>query len=155
MPRISKSEREEALNKLRAFLKPGDIVYCVLRSVSRSGMSRKLDFYCRNGEDMQWLTGFMVRAGIAGMTQSDKDWRASNGATIQGCGMDMGFHAVYCLGHALWPGGFGEVNQFGARPESKEQAAKWRTQDSKFRGRNGDTSGWDNDGGYALKHRWL
>ena len=24
-----------------------------------------------------------------------------------------------------------------------------------FRGRNGDKSGWDDDGGYALNHRWL
>ena|ERR1035437_1828097 len=50
-----------------------------------------------------------------------------------GCGMDMGFHLVYNLGRTLFPEGF------------KVEG----------RGRNGDASGWDKDGGYALKQRWI
>lgn len=52
---------------------------------------------------------------------------------IGGCGMDMGFHIAYELGRVLFPEGF-KVDGVG---------------------RNGDTSGWDNDGGYALYQRWM
>ena len=45
----------------------------------------------------------------------------------------MGFEIVYNLGRKLFHDGF------------KVEG----------RGRNGDMSGHDNDGGYALKHRWL
>jgi hypothetical protein len=57
-----------------------------------------------------------------------------SGCKASGCGMDMGFHLVYNLGRQLFPKGF---------------------KVAKDRGRNGDTSGWDNDGGYALKCKWL
>jgi hypothetical protein len=57
----------------------------------------------------------------------------NGGIKVSGCGMDMGFEIVYRLGYALYPKGF-KVNGIG---------------------RNGDTSGYDNDGGYALKQRWL
>lgn len=52
-----------------------------------------------------------------------------------GCGMDMGFDLVYTLGRCLYPKGF-------KLPKGK-------------RGRNGDKSGFDNDGGYALNQIWL
>lgn len=56
-----------------------------------------------------------------------------DGLTVNGCGMDMGFSVVYNLSSILYPKGF-KVNGVG---------------------RNGDTSGWDNNGGYKLKHIWL
>ena len=56
-----------------------------------------------------------------------------DGLVVGGCGMDMGFATVYELSYALFPMGF------------KVEG----------RGRNNDTSGWDKDGGYALKHRWI
>jgi hypothetical protein len=59
--------------------------------------------------------------------------RDREGLKVSGCGMDMGFAVVHELGRALFPEGF------------KVEGV----------GRNGDTSGWDRDGGYALKHRWI
>ena len=47
--------------------------------------------------------------------------------------MDMGFALVYELSRELYPKGFKVAGV----------------------GRNGDTSGHDKDGGYALKQRWL
>lgn len=47
--------------------------------------------------------------------------------------MDMGFSVVYNLSSALFPDGF-KTTGFG---------------------RNGDTSGWDKDGGYKLKQEWI
>lgn len=126
-----KTQRDEAIAELRKMLKPGDTVHCVLRHVSRSGMTRGIDFYIVRKGELVWITS---RVGHAiGTPQSLKDWQGSRGLRVSGCGMDMGFHVVYSLGCALFPKGF-KVDGVG---------------------RNGDTSGHDNDGGYALKHRWI
>lgn len=52
------------------------------------------------------------------------------GLKVSGCGMDMGFHLVYVLGCTLWPNGTPE-------PHGSRNGAP------------------DNNGGYALRHRWL
>lgn len=54
----------------------------------------------------------------------------NGGIKIGGCGMDMGFELVHDLGRTLWPKGTPEPH--GTR--------------------NGEP---DNDGGYALKQRWI
>lgn len=73
--------------------------------------------------------------------------------------MDMGFAVVYDLGRVMFPDGFGVAGKYpngsDGRPTTKEMAAKAVEIGATFRGRNGDPSGWDNDGGYALKQRWL
>ena len=40
--KAAEAERAEAIAKLREWIKPGDTVYTVLDSVSRSGMSRHI-----------------------------------------------------------------------------------------------------------------
>lgn len=106
-------------------------------------------------------------------------WPERDGAiVVGGCGMDMGFHLVYTLGRYLYPDGFAPSSMAirptdgqhvnvdigrGAKhskevPFSLDRAAveKLVAQGWKFEGgRNRDTSGWDNDGGYALKHEWV
>lgn len=129
------SQYNESLEDMRKLLNPGDTVCCIVRSVSRSGMSRRIDFYYKPGSsDERWLTPHMVRLGV--MDESHAAWRKRPdyaGARIDGCGMDMCFESVYRLGRKLWPEGF------------KVEG----------RGRNGDNSGHDRDGGYALKHRTI
>lgn len=90
--------QEQAKESLREILSHGDRVYCVLRSVSRSGMSRTIDFYAIKDNRPIWLSGHMAAA---------LGWKRSKdrGLVITGCGMDMGFHAVYCLASTLWPKG--------------------------------------------------
>lgn len=125
---------EEARQTMLALVKPGDTVHCIVRSVARSGMSRRIDFYVRQGDDMRWVTPFMVRLGC--MDESHAAWRKHGdhaGAKISGCGMDMCFESVYRLGRVLFREGFAVEG----------------------RGRNGDTSGHDKDGGYALIHHML
>lgn len=65
-------------------------------------------------------------AELLDMRRNDRD----GALVVGGCGMDMGFHVVYNLGLSLWPKGTAEPH--GTR--------------------NGQP---DNDGGYALKQRWL
>lgn len=128
MTKAQQAERDDAIQRLRGFLKPGDTVFCTLRKVSSSGMTRSIDFHkieCdSNGQPVVfWLSGLMSKA--LGMRLNKDD-----GLRVSSCGMDMGFHVVYNLGATLWPEGTPEPH--GTR--------------------NGEP---DSDGGYALKSRWL
>jgi len=121
--------KENAIKFLRKHLKPGKKVYTILRHRSSSGMSRDISVaIVLRGEvsDISWY----VAHAIGYKRNPD------NGALkVSGCGMDMGFSVVYSLGRVLYPKGF--------------KLPKGRY------GRNGDTSGFDKDGGYALKQEWI
>ena len=142
-------EVEEAKKTLREILPPGSTVLCILRSVSRSGMSREISFLTETHRD---VTGLF---GIVG------EYRRGNrdGLKVTGCGMDMGFAVVYDVSRRLYPDGFGVKGEgplgHEIRPDTKEHAAQAVAKGVKFYGRNGDASGWDNDGGYALESRWI
>ena len=97
MSKRSESEKNEAIEHLRKILKPGDKVYSIIRSVSKSGMSRRIDFYAVVGGDMRFLTGWI--ADINGQRLH----RQRQGLLANGCGMDMCFATVYNLGRALFP----------------------------------------------------
>lgn len=97
--KAKQAEMAEAQATLRTLLNPGDTVYCVLRNVSRSGMSRHIDFYTLKEGEPRWLSSLMARA---------LDYRQAergDALKVSGCGMDMGFHVVYVLGQTLWPQG--------------------------------------------------
>ena len=115
--------KDEAIKVLRDDLKPGDTINCILRHVSRSGMSRSISLL-RGDQDITYY---------AGLVTGNRIDQKNGGIKISGCGMDMGFALVYNLSYCLFPEGF------------KVEGT----------GRNGDKSGWDKDGGYALKQRWL
>lgn len=121
----SKQEVLDAKDRLLESVKAGDTVFCILRHRSRSGMSRVIQLVVfkddgKYGIQPRWL-GY--NAAIAmGWRYDEKN----EGVRIGGCGMDMGFHAVYSLSRVLFPNG-----------------AKT------------DHSSSQRDGGYALRHRWL
>ena len=124
MTRATKRERAEAIANLRERLQPGDVIFTRLNHVSASGMTRWLDlFVIRDNEPLR-----LTWSAAAATDYTYCDRRES--LKIEGCGMDMGFSAVYSLGRALWPDGT----------------------DSPHGTRNGEP---DTDGGYALKQRWL
>lgn len=94
-----KAQATQALESLRRIFDaaPGgdNRVYCVLRHVSASGMSRRIDFYVIRENRPQYLTGLIGQA---------LDYRLHDrgGLIVGGCGMDMGFHVVYSLSSALY-----------------------------------------------------
>ena len=141
-------ERETAKKSLLEILKPGDVVHCILRHVSRSGMSREISFRTVD-RDITYLFALV----------GDYRRGKSDGLKVTGCGMDMGFAVVYDVSRRLYPDGFGIKGEgplgHEIRPDTKEHAAKAVETGVKFYGRNGDGSGWDNDGGYALNYRWI
>jgi hypothetical protein len=152
------AEKQEAIDHLRKILKPGDRVYGIVRTVSRSGMSRTIDFYTFQAGDR------CDRVYLSGWIATALDYkRTEQGALkVGGCGMDMIFHVVYSLGYVLFPGGFGiPCGKCGIRALTLDFASRLRGLvcggggAHEFWGRNGDRSGWDDDGGYALKHESL
>lgn len=153
MARLTKAEeaeRKECLDTLRVLLLPGTKVYTILRHVSKSGMMREISAKAIDGDgDMMNLDYYVSR--VVG----DPIGR-HGGIRVPGCGMDMGLHLVYILSRYLYPEGFGiPSTKKGIRPTTKEEAARLVKRGMKFSGRNGDASGWDDDGGYALSQSWL
>lgn len=122
----TQEKRKTALAYLRRVLRPGKTVYFLVRSRSKSGMSKRLDFFTLHKGVLVPLTGwFSWVLDIPMGFNAPRD-----GLIIKGCGFDPGFHTVYNIGRTLWPKGFKLAkNQYG---------------------RNGDKSGFDSDGGYAL-----
>lgn len=169
MTRAQQADRDEAREQLRKLLKPGDIVECILRHVSRSGMRREISLY---GPGREWLDGYAARA--LGLRRGKHD-----GIVMVGCGMDMGFALVYELSHALWPDGFGCIgddgngkrcpandHNNGDRDYTPHCEATACTSDhvtgcacvpvdGPERWRNGPAHWHAAAGGYALRHRWL
>jgi hypothetical protein len=74
---------------------------CVIKSVSKSGMSRVISFHsCEDyvGENRSCYTQYWAFFTALGYTES----RNGNGFTIGGCGMDMVFHTNYTIIHRLY-----------------------------------------------------
>lgn len=97
--KAQQAERTEALERLRAMLKPGTRVYTKVLHVSRSGMSRRISAYViRDGEpyELDWLIN------RAGLERQHRD----GGLVLGGCGMDMGFALVYGLSRAIFRDGY-------------------------------------------------
>lgn len=173
MTKIQKSERDEAIQSLRETLKPGDTVYTVLRSVSRSGMSRDIDLYKLEPEGPRWLSRIAARAC---------NWTWNNKrecVKVGGCGMDMGFHLVYNLSRTLFDDSHpftctgdkcpsndhsnayyherdGECVVCRAKVNGNGRIRKYGTRGYKVCSAKCAIEPWKHsDGGYALNHRWM
>lgn len=142
MTKKSDAEKAEAIATLRKFgVKPGATIYTIVKHCSRSGMQRSIACYVvtRNKQydktkyEPTDISGLVARA--IGARRDDKNGGVKQG----GCGMDMGFHVVYCLGRAMFPNG-------GPRDKSNtiRQAQEKRAGRDK-----------ENDGGYLLRQRWM
>lgn len=169
-------EKAQAIERLRAFLPPGSTVYCVLRHISSSGMSRRIDMYTI-GEDRQpvYLSGLVSKA--IGMRLSDK-----GGIVVGGCGMGMGMHLVYEMSATLYRDGFGCIGEGcpsndhsnGDRDYTPHTGAQVRCRKCQdVPGKDGlgkpckgcggsgqveskhDRAHWHKDGGYVLRKEWL
>lgn len=100
MTKAQQQDKLDAIEYLRKHIKPGDRVYTTLTHVSRSGMSRSIKVCIVVGDEIVDISGWVGRA-----LDEPRDHKRG-GVKVGGCGMDMGFHVVYCLGRALFPDGF-------------------------------------------------
>jgi hypothetical protein len=92
--------KDVAKGYLLEVLKPGDTVYTVLKHVSSSGMSRRIDVLVVTKDGGIRNITHLV-APVTGFKRSKVD----GALTVSGCGMDMGFHVVYSLSRALFEDG--------------------------------------------------
>lgn len=89
---IAKSEIENAKDKLISLLSETDTIYTVLRSVSKSGLSRVISFHVVNDNKEIVNINYYIKV-LLGCKFS----KSLDGLKIVGCGMDMGFHVVHTL----------------------------------------------------------
>jgi hypothetical protein len=134
------SEEGEAVKRIKAWLKPGDTVYTVLRRRSSSGTCRHistLGIEVEGGKprivDYTWNV-----AKIVGW-KMDRD---TGGIVISGGGMDMGFHLVYTLSRIV----FAKFPCIGGACPSNDHVNG---------DRNHEVGHLHSDGGYALKRQWM
>lgn len=93
------TEKAEAIKNLRQLIKEGATVYTILRHRTASGMTRFLDLYIMRDNEPWRITWQAAKA--MGWTYD----RKHEALKVGGCGMDMGFHAVYTLSRYLFPNG--------------------------------------------------
>lgn len=133
----------QALTSLQNWLKPGDTLYTILRSVSRSGAKREIDpIILLHVDDFKGQTCYPLHPRWAISTVLNIKLSTDDYLIVRGGGMDMGFEVAYNLGRALWPEGFTCIGE--GCPSSEHF--------------NGDTNYEPHlhaDGGYALRHQWL
>lgn len=125
---VKDQEKQEAITILSQWVKPNDIIYTYIKSVSSSGMSRQIACYIAYNNELgqariKEITWHIARA-------CELKIGSKGGLIVGGCGMDMAFSVVYNLGRTLWPNGTLE-------PHGR---------------RNGEP---DSCGGYALKKESL
>lgn len=109
---VSDAEREKAHRFLRSVLDDGATVYTVLRSVSRSGMSRTIDMYALEYEEYYmtgkkpvkrclpvYLSGYA--ADLCGFDVNRKSGFHNGYIIMRGCGLDHGLSAVQSIAKAL------------------------------------------------------
>ena len=101
--KVNKTLAAEWLKDMQDELKPGDTIHTVLREVSASGMSRKIDVYrftCVDGKiEKIWLTPRV--AAICGFTFDEK----SECLRVSGCGLDIGVYVVDSFARHIFPNG--------------------------------------------------
>lgn len=92
-------DKEEARDALKRVLSPGDSVYGIVRTVSRSGMSRMIDFYTFQQNQPIYLTGYM--STLLGISRNKE-----GALKVSGCGMNMVYATVSNLSYALFEDGY-------------------------------------------------
>jgi len=75
-------------------------IYSIVRHVSKSGMSRLIDFYVMVDNRPMWVT-----PAIRDLLGYNQD-KQTSALKVSGTGMDMCFHVVYSLGSKLHNDGY-------------------------------------------------
>ena len=92
-------DRDYSIEQLLThYVKEGDTVHTLIRSVSSSGMSRTMSLYVVIDGQLCNITYHAAKA----LDYSLVDVNGSRVMRVGGCGMDLGFHAVYSLSAFLF-----------------------------------------------------
>lgn len=99
--KMTADERSRVLDELRMILKPGDTVYLILRSVSRSGMSRVIAPVVFRKTVLGLVPKPLALGQAVARAVGETYLRGRDGIKVTGCGMDMGGYLVRHLSRAL------------------------------------------------------
>jgi len=107
-------EKQEAIDKLRGWLRPGQTLYYSIEHVSRSGMQRivrikSIEPSKEPGQPVVILDLSWNLAKACGY--SYRDGSGASGIVVGGCGFHAGFDCIYNLAAALYPAGFGCIGE--------------------------------------------
>lgn len=83
-------------------LNKGQDIFGLVRSVSSSGMTRKISFFAVIDGELSNITYAMGQI----LGEKVGDYRGFNVLTVRGVGMDMIFSTVYGFGFALYSDGY-------------------------------------------------
>lgn len=151
MTTTKQTEQDEARATLleQFHIVPGDTIWTKLDHVSSSGMTRWIDLYViRDNEPLRITYSAAV---VAGYPYDNK----REALKIGGCGMDMGFAAVYSLARRLFPDGHpcngidGPAWDGGCTSNDHSNERGPDRKAGYYVGRM------HSDPGYALNQRWL
>jgi hypothetical protein len=84
----------------------GSTLYTICESVSRSGMSRKIRLVVLKADKETGKIYTLHPNYSASVLLDKKAPKNSEGISVGGCGMDMGFHLVYSLASAIYGDGY-------------------------------------------------
>lgn len=96
MAKVSKQAKDDAIQGLRRLVRPGATVYGIVRSVSKSGMSRDISFLVIDDGEVFYLNWGLSNALGLPFVRGYHD-----AVKVRGAGMDMIYHVVDNLSHAL------------------------------------------------------
>jgi hypothetical protein len=158
LTKAQRQERQEAIDQLREWLKPGDTVYTILDHVSSSGMMRAIrvvlptiggpsvestapggkptDYVRKDGITVDFVHPNWAVGKALGLKHWKRNGREQDALVVGGCGMDMGFHLVYELSHVL----YGAAHKPGDLPDQIPDQSQYATP---------APAGWHWEGGYA------
>ena len=89
--KYTQDEKEKALAILGEWR--GYTLLAHVNSVSRSGMTRRIEFYAAEGNEISRI-GYLMSKILEWPYDVDK-----GGFQVSGCGMDMIFHTIYSFNH--------------------------------------------------------
>jgi hypothetical protein len=94
-------DRDYSIEQLLThYIKEGDTVHTLIRSVSSSGMSRTMSLKIVRDGRIDDITFHVAHALGYPLVEVN----GSRAIRVNGCGMDMGFHVVYSLSSVLFRG---------------------------------------------------
>lgn len=97
-------DKSEVLAQFRNFAPEGTTVYTVLRHVSESGMTRWISAFVIIDDQPVHLDYLITE--LTSFKSDNRTYRRHDGVKVTGTGMDMGFHLVYSLAHAVYGDGY-------------------------------------------------
>ncbi len=97
--KLSQKDKEFRINMLKEMLDGTETIYTILRHVSRSGMYRVISLIIID-DNKPFCIDYLAGRLLEGIDNRHY------GCKAHGCGMDMGFHLVYSLGHILYGNGY-------------------------------------------------